>query len=404
MKILHTSDIHLGKRLHDIDMMIDQSLFLNWLLDLVRSEKADALLISGDIFDVANPSSEARKLYYEFLVRISSLHCRVIITGGNHDSPMVLEAPRELLKALNIHVVGAWPENPEDAVIELRNQEDKLHAVVAAVPFLRNRDLRKMIQDESNNERLDAIREGILRTYTGIAEYCRKNYTDVPAIAMGHLYMRDTVISDSEREIQVGNLAGVEAGKFPDHFNYYALGHLHTPQEDETGRIVYSGSPYPLSFSEKDNQQRVMMLTINGSEIGIASKEVPIYRKLLKYKGSLEEVANDLRAFTSNVSQLETLIELEVVEEDYNPETILGLELLQDKFDAENARIVKSRVNFLNKAQGTDELYAVDQDIEDLEPRDVFDKLVGGEQQDKKSRDLLFDAFDEILQMVNEEE
>lgn len=403
MRIIHTSDLHIGKRLYDIDLLKDQESYFIWLTDLIKKESVDALLISGDIFDVANPSSEARKLYYSFLIRLSKLNCKVIITGGNHDSPAVLDAPKEILKTLDIHVIGSMPENPEEMIIPLRKNNQPV-AVVAAIPYLRDRDLRVMNEGESYTDRLESIREGITKVYELLSQLCKNKYPELPMLAMGHLFVKEGVVSESEREVQVGNQAGVDSAGFPASFDYYALGHLHKPQEIADRNLYYSGSPYPLSFSEKDNKPRVLMIQPEGKSIRVESIEVPSTRRLLKFSGTLEEVRNHLDEYAPADSPFDTLIELEIVEENYDPHLIEKLEKLEEEFKAENTHILKSRIRFLKRIGGTDELYSVEQDIDDLAPRDVFNRRLENEEMNDETKTLLMDAFDEILERVLSEE
>ena len=405
MKLLHTSDWHIGKRLHQIDLMEDQTAFFLWLINLVKKETIDAVLISGDIFDVANPSSESRKLYYEVLVQLSRLHCKVIITGGNHDSPAVLEAPKEVLKAIDIHVVGSNPENLRDLLIEIPDTEGKPAVVIAAIPFLRDRDLRRMMENESYEDRLEAVRNGIIKTYHDAADVCMNEYPGIPAIAMGHLYLMNAKISDSEREVQIGNLAGIDGNMLSDYFGYIALGHLHKPQEmDNSGRIKYSGTPYPLSFSEKDNKNRLVLIRLENGEFKSQSIEVPANRKLIKYSGTLEEVKSMLSSFESNSATFTTLIELDVIEENFDPGLVSELELIPDTFKGTNALIVKNRIQFKNKVSGTNELYSIDKNIEDLAPKDVFMKRIESESLSDESKILLMEAFEEIYELIHEQE
>lgn len=401
MKILHTSDLHIGKRLHQIDLIDDQSAFFIWLIRFIKKELVDALIISGDIFDVANPSSEARKLYFEFLVELSRLNCKVILTGGNHDSPAVLEAPKEVLKALNILVVGAKKSDLKDEVFPIQDKDGKTALVVAAVPYLRDRDLRRMLEDESYDDRLEAIKQGILATYRASAEYCENNYPGIPAIAMGHLYLANAKVSESEREIQIGNLAGLDASLLPDYFQYYALGHLHKAQDlDPEGKIRYSGAPYPLSFGEKDYTHRVVLLTLSDGKLISKSIDVPKNRKLLKFSGTLEEVRNQLDNFNYGDGTLKSLIEVEVVEENEDPNIHLELDFAIDAFQNDHALIVKRRIQFTNRTKGTHELYDDNESIEDLSPKDVFERRIASDELPEKSKKLLLEAFGEILEMV----
>ena len=143
MKILHTSDWHLGQRFLFNDREQEHQRALDWLADTIRTQEVDALIVAGDIFDINNPPNYARTMYYRFLTSLLGTSCRhIIITGGNHDSPSMLNAPRELLRLLNIHVVGAVGDALEEELVELKDSEGELELVVAAVPFLRDRDLR----------------------------------------------------------------------------------------------------------------------------------------------------------------------------------------------------------------------------------------------------------------------
>ena len=405
MKILHISDLHVGKRLYHVDMLEDQLAFFSWLVKLVKKESVNGLLISGDIFNVANPSSESRKIYYEVLVKLSRLDCKVIITGGNHDSPSVLEAPGELLKAINVHVIGSLPGDLNDVIVEIPDQSGKTTLIVAAIPFLRDRDLIKIIENETYEDRLEAIKKGIARVYDEVARLCESRYPGIPGIAMGHLFMLNALMSDSERDIHIGNLAGIDGSTLPEYFNYYALGHLHKPQDiDKAGRIRYSGTPYPLSFSEKDNNNRVVLLTLNDGKISSESIVVPSNRKLIKYSGTLEEVRTMLNLFKGNNQGLTTLIEIEVIEENYDPGLLSELEMLPETFTAENAIIIKSRIQFKNKTGGTHELYSIEKQIEDLEPKEVFLKRLETESLSEESKDLLIEAFNEIYELIYEQE
>ncbi|MDZ7847099.1 MAG: exonuclease subunit SbcD [Owenweeksia sp.] len=233
----------------------------------MKKENVDAMLVSGDIFDLANPSNEARRAYFQALLKLRDLKCKLILTGGNHDSPSVLNAPKELLQAMDIHVIGNLPENLEDCLIPLKNAEGKTEAVVAALPYLRDPDLRQATEEVSYESRVEAIREGIARVFENVANCCKENFPNVPAIAMGHLFAAGVSTSESERDIQVGNEASFEADKFGDYFKYIALGHIHRPQKvNALVPAFYSGSPLPLSFSEREDKKRLLILDTENFE------------------------------------------------------------------------------------------------------------------------------------------
>ena len=402
IKILHTSDLHIGKRLYQEELAEDLQLYFNWMTDLIEKEKIDVLVVSGDIFDVANPSGESRKVYFELLVKLSRLKCKVIITAGNHDSPMTLEAPKELLKELDIHVIGSLPDKPGEMLVPVSGSQGKPEIVIAAVPYLREADLRKHSEGETAADRAEAIRNGIVRVFEEAAAECEMKYPGIPAIAMGHLYVQGSIVSESEREIQIGNMAGLDATILTDYFQYYALGHLHQPQDPVEGRIVYSGAPVKMSFSESANQNRIILLNAEGERIAAEAVPVPYFRKLVRLTGTVEQLEKQLKDLPEEETALKTFIELDAVEENPDPKKIAELQALSDGFGSESAKILKSRIRFINQPTGTASLYDVNINIEDLKPEDVFDKKIENENIDEDTAKMLKEAFMEILDEVQQ--
>lgn len=401
IRILHTSDLHIGKRLYEKELAEDHQLFFGWLIPLIETEKIDALIIPGDIFDVANPSSESRKMYYELLVRLSRLKCKVIIAGGNHDSPSMLEAPGELLRELDIHVTGGLPENPADMLVEVRDREGKSGLVIASVPFIRDADLRRYASDESYEDRLESTRAGIIRVYSELAVLCENSYPGIPALAMGHFFVSGGSISESERDIQVGNLAAVESSRLPSRFSFYALGHLHNPQSPgENSKIIYSGSPLALSFSERDNANRVIIYQFEGEETSFRSIPVPPSRKLIKISGTISDIRKQLVNIRADELPLTTLLELDATEENEDPSKRIELETLVSEYDEERIEIIKSRISFRNRTAGTAELYDTGTGIEELKPTEVFERRIENDKLEENTAGMLREAFAELLEEV----
>lgn len=398
MKIIHTADWHIGKRLHKHDLSKDFYLFIEWLIDLVKEKKVDVVLVSGDIFDLANPSSEARKAYFQTLLKLHRLNCKVIITGGNHDSPAVLNGPKELLQAMDIHVVGSLPESIEDCLIPLYHKNGKVETVIAALPYLRDADLRSVNEEFGYENRLEATREGIARIFNHAAITCEKEFNGIPAIAMGHLFAAGVSTSESEREIQVGNEASFDATGFGDYFSYVALGHIHKPQKVSASiPVLYSGSPIPLSFSEREDLKR--LLIIDTEHFEVESIDIPVFRQLKRVSGSLNELVLKLGALKPK-GDLDMLLELELIEDQYDPAKIIDLDRLVQEFSIEGAEIVKHRATCKNKIKGSTELYSGSEQLEDLKPSEVFDKLLKHEEFDEDTNELIKSAFNEILEEV----
>jgi exonuclease SbcD len=274
MKILHTADWHLGVRLIERDRLAEHAAFLDWLIETLRREKIDALLISGDVFDSANPPQDAVVLYFDFIRRLADLKTvRTVITGGNHDSATHLNAPRELLRRFEVHVFGHAGEN----VIDLGD------AVIAAVPFLRERDLRQAAMGEAMSDVQAQVRAAIRGHYAGKLAESRALAKGRPMIAMGHLTALGALTSDSERDIHIGNLGAVGADVFAG-FDYTALGHLHRPQRVASQeQLRYSGSPIALSFSEAADTKSVVILEMEKNKVTkIETLCIPVARALIR--------------------------------------------------------------------------------------------------------------------------
>ncbi|MCB0599303.1 MAG: exonuclease SbcCD subunit D C-terminal domain-containing protein [Lewinellaceae bacterium] len=302
MKIIHTSDWHLGQKFLYNGREEEHQMALDWLLATIREQQADGLIVAGDVFDIGNPPNYARRMYYRFLTQLMGTSCRhVVITGGNHDSPSMLNAPRELLQALNIHVVGEASEELEDEVIEWKNEQGELMAVIAAVPFLRDRDLHFSVSGEGGMDRIQRIKEGLRRHYREIGELVGEKYkkAKVPFIATGHLYATGAEASEKQDNIYIGNKENIKAGDFPAVFDYVALGHIHRPQEvGGLSHVRYSGSLIPLSFSETRDEKSIYLLEFQGKQMKEAkSLAVPTFRRLKTIQGTLEEVEASLLRF-----------------------------------------------------------------------------------------------------------
>lgn len=404
MKILHTADWHLGKRLYKYDLRDDHERFLDWLIEVIEERNIDVLLISGDVFDTTNPNDGSMSLYYKFLTRMLPLACKIIVTGGNHDSPTKLNAPRELLRHLNIHVVGCTTHNCQEEVIHFTHESTDL--LIAAVPYLRDADLRQSITGQTYEERIEAVRMGIRNHYERIIDHCHEHFRHVPVLGMGHLYVNGATISESEREIHaVGGQAAFSTDNFPAGFNYVALGHIHVPQTiGSSDNIRYSGSPIPLSFSERNNPHQLLELAFENGELSsIESIPVPRFRKLWHVTGSLDQVRDLLEQFEPNDSQLPTLAEILVDEENENLQTRLHFEKLHRDYQQAPFLIAKARLVFRNKLKGLDSLYVADTQLQDLSYLDVFNRRLEASQVEGNDRTLLIETYKQLYRMVTEQ-
>lgn len=303
MRILHTADWHLGIKLHKKDLSEDHKIFFEWLINIIEEREIEVLLISGDIFEHANPASEARHLYYSFLRQLIHVKCKVIITAGNHDSPAVLNGPRAILAMLNIDIAASIPSSIDENIIELKNKDGELECVVCAIPYLRDSDIRTAIESETYKNRVEQKFLGMKAYFDTVVNYASQKYGEnIPVILMGHLFTSGVTTSDSERDIQRGGLEMFSANDFPKTCKYIALGHIHKPQRvGNSETIRYSGSPIPLSFSEKNDKKIVLELDVSKNSIQqVLVHEIPAARTLRGFSGSFTEVQESIRAFKND--------------------------------------------------------------------------------------------------------
>ena len=301
MKILHTSDWHLGRCLYEKKRYDEFSEFLKWLVLFIANEKIDLLLISGDVFDTTAPSNRAQELYYHFLSKVSYTTCRnIVVIGGNHDSPTFLEAPKPLLGALNIHVVGAMTENPDDEIFLINDAHGKREAIVCAMPYLRDRDIRTSEAGESPADKNGKILTGIAEHYKLIASLARNlQDTDnpVPVIGMGHLFTREAITTDGDgiRELYIGSEAHVDGKNISEGFDYMALGHLHMAQKAGGSDFIrYSGSPLQMSFAEAGQKKHVVVVDFAEGIPVITEHPVPCYRELISVTGDIDAITGKI--------------------------------------------------------------------------------------------------------------
>ncbi len=397
MKILHTADWHLGHRLHEHSQVEEQNLFLTWIENYIIDKKIDVLLISGDIFDTGTPSNQSLKMYYSFLVKLIATTCKsIIITGGNHDSAGTLNAPKELFDALSIKVVGKATENIEEEVFEIEANGEKV--IIAAVPYLRDGDIRRAVAGESYEDLSDKYKAALINHYESAAEQCKLiNTSKAPVIAMGHLFATGGSVSDSEQNIYVGSLGHIGAADFPSYFDYIALGHLHRPQIiAKNDRIRYSGSPHILSFSEISYDKNVVVLTLEDNKISkIENGIIPRFREFYRLTGTITECIDEFPNLISNSYELIPWLEI-VLNEDNSINTD-DLKMSAEKYSFE---ILKTSLKNQRKIKGLEELLENTKSIKELLPTEVFKLKCEEMNFDLEERPEVWDAFNEILQSV----
>ncbi|MBQ7193020.1 MAG: exonuclease SbcCD subunit D C-terminal domain-containing protein [Synergistaceae bacterium] len=297
MRILHTSDWHIGKKLKEHDRLKEFRNFFDWLKKIIVDEKIDALIAAGDIFDNKTPSIESQELYYSFLGEVSGKSCRhVVITSGNHDSAQFIDAPAGIMTRCDVHVVGCAGDNE---VITLKDSDGKPELIVCAVPFLNDRDIRTARADDDSLEIERAMRAGIMNHYSEVFARARevRGSLDVPIVAMGHLFLEagKTRPEEGEHSLYVGTAIKVGTDIFPEDIAYTALGHLHSPQSVGRENIRYSGSPIALTFGELDVQKTVSVVDFDGRDFAdIREIAVPTFQLMKRVSGDMAKIEAEI--------------------------------------------------------------------------------------------------------------
>ncbi|WP_237277676.1 exonuclease subunit SbcD [Tenacibaculum ovolyticum] len=400
MKILHTADWHLGHRLHEQSQLEEQMLFLGWIENYIIDQKIDVLLISGDVFDSGSPSNQSLEMYYSFLVKLQTTTCKsIIITGGNHDSPGTLNAPKYLLDALAIKVVGKATENIEDEVFEIEINGEKV--IIGAVPYLRDGDIRRAVAGESFEELTDKYKTALINHYKLVETQSKLiNTSNAPVIAMGHLFATGGSISDSEQNIYVGTLGHIGAGDFPTYFDYIALGHLHRPQIiGGNEKVRYSGSPNILSFSEINYDKKILVLTIENNKISdVKDVIIPRFREFYSVSGTMEACIQEFLNIVSNSYELTPWVEIIL-----NEENTINTDDLKKAAEEQVFEVLKISLKNQRKTVGIEELLKNTKSIKELLPTEVFTLKCKEMGFDLENSPEVWDAFNEVLQSVKKQ-
>ncbi|MGQ1946696.1 exonuclease subunit SbcD [Geofilum sp. OHC36d9] len=396
MKILHTSDWHLGRTLYSKkERQEEHTLFLEWLLNTMKDNSIDLLLIAGDIFDNASPGSTSQKMYYDFLVRVKKTGCKnVIVVGGNHDSPSFLNAPKDILAALNVSVIGNASENIEDEIIVINDSNEKPLAIVCGVPFLRERDISRFAEGENYSDRSKRINENLKKHYEKIAELAENKRhelgKDIPVVATGHLSVAGGKRNEDDgvRETYIGNIEAVGSDIFLDTFDYVALGHYHIPSVIKD-HIRYCGSPIPMGFGEAKQKKCVYIIDFDNGR-SIEKVEIPVFQKL-------ESIVGDKHFISKRLADLKKTGLSVWVEVIYN-----GDELFPDFPLWTNEQIANSKIEIL-KLQNRQHLNEVlttndtTNSLDELNVFDVFDKLLDKASVLDEQKDELKKSYKEIV-------
>ncbi len=357
-------------------------------------------------------------MYYRFLNRVSLSACRhIVVVAGNHDSASFLNAPKELLRALNVHVFGSRTENPEDEVITITKKaggnDTAGNIIICAVPYLRDKDIRTATPGETIDEKNRKLVESIKNHYrdvVAVAEdirgrlsekfQCTDPRTEIPMVATGHLFAAGgkTVDGDGVRELYVGSLVRLGADVFPPALDYVALGHLHIAQcVGGSEQIRYCGSPLPMGFGEAAQQKVVVIVEFSASGRCISELTVPRWQKLIRIEGRLD-------AILERIDELKRGQSRAWLEIDYTgKEIISNLRERVDDAVAGSALEVR-RIRNRQLSEGIISPASEEEPLEELDATDVFKRCLEAFEVPEEEHEALLACYGEVLTALHEDD
>lgn len=391
MKVLHTADWHIGQLFYEYDRTYEHEQFLEWLLQTLAAEHIDILLISGDVFDISNPSAASTRLFYHFLNQATRLipDLQVIITAGNHDSPTRLEAPRPLLESSNIHIIGTVEKDQSGQIdygklsIPIRDQNKQIIAWCLAVPYLRAGDYPGPEKDENGQMSGHTYTQGVVQFYKQAVDHILQyKAKDQSVIALGHLHAAQAEITDmdnSERAI-MGGIECIPVDAFHPGLCYVALGHIHKAQKiGGKEHIRYSGSPIPLSFSEQNYKHQVLVFELDKKGVGaVGAIEIPlsvpllrIPKKHLPLPAAMQELEKLPDTNRENPDEHPPYLEVRILLDEPRP----GLRHQIDKaLENKNIRLAKIDVKYPAKNSVAGSETAPEEQLSALGPQEIFER------------------------------
>lgn len=404
MKLLHTSDWHLGQNFFTKSRKEEHQGFIDWLLQQVAREQIDAVIIAGDIFDTGTPPSYAREMYNQFVVDMQKLNCVLVVLGGNHDSVSTLNESKQILACLNTFVVASTGISVDEQVITIPDNQGQPAAILCAVPFIRARDVLQSVAGETGLQKRQALGDAIKEHYQTLYQIAlakrQDSGLDLPIIATGHLTALGVSQSESVRDIYIGTLDGFAADGFPP-ADYIALGHIHKPQiVAKSEHIRYCGSPIPLSFDELGTQKQVMLVEFTGAQrTSLKPIDIPIFQPMQVIKGDLSAIEMALKKFKNHDSDLPCWLCLEVDSQDYLSDL---QQRIQDMTQGLNVEVLQLRRARNQRRQLLSQMQS--ETLAELSPHDVFEKRLAMEsfETDDKKETLqhVQQRFSQILSEV----
>ncbi len=402
MRILHTSDWHLGQHFMGKSRQAEHQALIAWLLEQVEAQAVDAVLVAGDIFDTGTPPSYARELYNQLVGQLYKAGVPLLVLGGNHDSPATLGESRELLAHLGTTVIAATHADPATQVIVLPQRNGEPGCIVCAIPFVRPRDVLQSQAGQGAEDKQLALQTAIQAHYGVVfaaatarqAELAAELGRPLPIIATGHLTTVGASTSESVREIYVGALEAFPTAAFPP-ADYIALGHIHRPQKvGGLEHIRYCGSPIPLGFDEAKQQKEMLLVDLDADGLkAVTVLPVPRFQGLVAISGNLQTLAGAVgAAATEGTRECPAWLEVTVAEDDYLADLPARIEALTEGWPVEVLRIRRQRGNAAARLDA-----AARETLDELSPHDVFARRLQQEELGEELQQALNERYRAVV-------
>ena len=413
MRLLHTSDWHLGQHFMGKSRQAEHQALIGWLLEQVEAQAVDAVLVAGDIFDTGTPPSYARELYNQLVVRLNKAGVALLLLGGNHDSVATLGESRELLAHMGTTVIAATHADVATQVIVLPQRNGEPGCIVCAIPFIRPRDVLQSQPGQSAEDKQLSLQTAIQEHYgavfaaaverqTALAAELGPNFgRPLPIIATGHLTTVGASTSESVREIYVGALEAFPTSAFPP-ADYIALGHIHRPQKvGGLEHIRYCGSPLPLGFDEAKQQKEMLLVDLGNDGLNAVSVlPVPRFQSLVAVSGNLDTLAGTIGAAAAQgTRECPAWLEVTVAEDDYLADLPARIEALTEGWPVEVLRIRRQRGNAAARLDA-----AASETLDELDPLDVFARRLQQEELGEELQQALNERYRAVVASLQEEE
>lgn len=398
MRIIHTSDWHLGQNFYSKSRAAEHSAFLDWLLTSAQAHEVDAIIVAGDIFDTGSPPSYARELYNRFVVQLQQTGCQLVVLAGNHDSVATLNESRDILAFLKTTVVASAGHAP----FILPQRDGTPGAIFCPVPFLRPRELVTSQAGHSGGEKqqllLNAISDYYQQQYE--AACALRGDRPLPIVASGHLTTVGASKSDAVRDIYIGTLEAFPASHFPP-VDYVALGHIHRAQKiGGSDHIRYSGSPIALSFDETGKSKSVNLVTFSDGHLAeVLPLTVPVTQPLAVLKGDFSSISEQLTQWRDAPQEPVVWLDIEITSDEYFHDIQRKIQAQTEDLPVEVLLVRRSRAQRERILAGERR-----ETLSELQVEEVFERRLAQETLEEAQRLRLTQLFNETLHSLNGEE